>query len=203
VSRIVGVVLAAGLSRRLGRPKQLLTLDDKPLIAHVVERALHSRLDEVIVVTGAHEDRIRAALDGLPIRFVHNTRYVDGQGTSLAAGIVSLGEEVDAAVILLSDQPSVSPDVINTEIDAWRLSQAPVVMARYGEQRGHPVLFGRELFPELMRLNGDTGGREVIRAHQAGVVLVDGGAPSPPADVDTYEAWNALQKAWANARQNC
>ncbi|HVL23313.1 MAG TPA: nucleotidyltransferase family protein [Thermomicrobiales bacterium] len=201
MSRIAGIVLAAGLSRRLGRPKQLLELDGRPLVAHVVARAALSSLDEVLVVTGAHAGAIADALEGFRVRIVHNDRYEAGQGTSLAAGIAALAEDVDAAVILLADQPAVLTSAIDLAIGARRVTRSPIVMARYGEQRGHPVLFGRELFPELLQLDGDAGGREIIRAHQADVVLVDGGACAPPADVDTEDAWVALRESWDQSFQ--
>jgi molybdenum cofactor cytidylyltransferase len=196
VSRIAGVILAAGLSRRLGRPKQLLELDGKPLVRHAAERALTSRLDELIVVTGAHADAIGRALAGLPVRLVHNDRYERGMGTSLAAAVQALGDDVDAIVVLLADQPAVLPVAIDRAIAARRETGAPVVMARYGEEQGHPVLFGEECFPELAALEGDAGGRDVVRAHRDRLALVDGGLPTPPADVDTEEAWDALRAAW-------
>lgn len=198
MSRTIGVVLAAGLSRRLGRPKQLLELDDKPLVRHVVERALVSALDEVIVVTGAHADAIDAALADRWVRLVHNDRYEQGMGTSLAAGVAALGDDVDAIVVLLADQPAIRPEAIDRAIGAWRETGAPVVMACYGDERGHPVLFSRECFRELAALDGDSGGRDVIRARRDRLVLVDGGLPSPPADVDTEEAWAALQATWTD-----
>lgn len=200
MSRVTGIVLAAGLSRRLGRPKQLLMLDEKPLIAHVVERALASNLDEVIVVTGAHRNAVEGALAGRSVRLVHNPRYAEGQGISLAAGIAALGAGVGAAVILLADQPDVTTTTIDKVVGAFRENKPAVVMAKYGGQQGHPVLFSRERFPELLALSGDTGGREIVRAHQDDLVLIDGGASAPPSDVDTEEAWEAMQRAWAKAR---
>jgi molybdenum cofactor cytidylyltransferase len=200
MNRVAGVILAAGMSRRLGRPKQLLILDGRPLIAHVVDRALASTLDDVLVVTGADTDPVRAAVAGRDVRFVHNPRYEEGQGTSLAVGVAELGEDVDAAVILLGDQPGVSTATIDRVIDAYRGTRAPVVMARYGKARGHPVLFGRAMFPELRQLTGDMGGREVVRAHQDELVFVDGGAVAPPSDVDTEEAWEDLQRSWMETR---
>ena len=194
--RIAGVILAAGLSRRLGRPKQFLELDGKPLVRHVAERAVVSDLDEVVVVTGAHADAIARAVANLSVRVIHNERYERGMGTSLASAVVALDEEVDAIVVLLADQPAILPEAIDRVIAARRTTGAPVVMARYGEERGHPVLFGRECFAELAALEGDAGGRDVIRAHRDRLVLVDGGLPSPPADVDTEDAWAAVQAAW-------
>ncbi len=200
MSRIVGIVLAAGMSRRLGRPKQLLMLNGTPLIAHVVDRALASTLDEVILITGAHGADVRAVIEGRKVLFVHNPDFEEGQGTSLAAGIIALDADVDAAVVMLGDQPGISPEVIDRAIKARRESGAPVVMARYGNQRGHPVLFGGELFPELRNLDADAGGREIVRDHQDLVVLVDGGADAPPPDVDTEEAWAELQYQWPSLR---
>jgi molybdenum cofactor cytidylyltransferase len=200
VSRIAGVVLAAGMSRRLGRPKQLLMLDGLPLVAHVVDRALASSLDDVVVVMGARTKDVQDALAGRSVRFVQNERFEEGQGTSLAAGIAALPADVGAAVVLLGDQPGISPATIDRVTAAYREQGAPVVMARYGEQRGHPVLFGREIFPELMALGGDMGGREVVRTHRDQLVLVDGGADAPPSDVDTEEAWVELQRSWSETR---
>jgi molybdenum cofactor cytidylyltransferase len=200
VSRIAGVVLAAGMSRRLGRPKQLLVLDGLPLVAHVVDRALTSSLDDVVVVTGARMKDVQVALVGRSVRFVQNARFEEGQGTSLAAGISALPADVDAAVILLGDQPGISAATIDRVTAAYRERGAPVVMAQYGEQRGHPVLFGRETFPELMALGGDMGGREVVRSYRDQLVLVDGGVDAPPSDVDTEEAWIELQRSWLERR---
>lgn len=199
MSRIAGIVLAAGVSSRLGRPKQLLMLDGKPLVVHVVERSLASGLDEVVVVTGAHDGSIESTLSDSEVRVVHNPHFAEGQASSLVAGINSLDADIDAAVILLGDQPGISPDVIKRVIDARRTQAAPVVMALYGEVRSHPVLFGRELFPELRQLRGDVGARGVIQAHRKDVVLVAGGALAPPADVDTEDAWAELQRSWSIA----
>lgn len=196
MSEVAAVVLAAGLSRRLGRPKQLLVLDGQPLVVHVVRRALAGEVNRVVVVTGAQDAEIREALDAFPVEIVFNPRFAEGQGTSLAMGIAVLSEGVDAAVILLADQPGVRPGTIRAAVDARRKTGAPVVMAQYGRERGHPVLFGRETFPELLTLDADMGGREVVAAHRDAVVLVDGGSATPPPDVDTEEDWAALRLGW-------
>ena len=198
--RVAGLVLAGGRSRRLGRPKQLLMLDGVPLVRHVVGRALAAGLDEIVVVTGAHAEPVRDALAGLPVRWVHNERHAEGMGTSLAAGVGAMGRDIDAVVVLLADQPTVDPGAIRRAVSARRQRRVPLVMARYGTARGHPVLFGRELFPELRALVGDRGGREVVRAHEPALVLVDGGADEPPLDVDTEADWAALQAAWHDGR---
>lgn len=197
---IVGVVLAAGMSRRLGRPKQLIDLGGKPLVAHVVERANASALDRVIVVTGhAHED-VETALRGHDVEIVVNPHFADGQSTSLIAGVGALSPDCAAMVVLLGDQPLVSTSAIDRLIARRRVHGDAIVMTGYGESRSHPVLFGRELFPELLTASGDQGAREIIRRHRDDVVVVASGEATPPADVDTEEAYAALLRQWAPRR---
>lgn len=188
---IKGVVLAAGSSRRLGQSKQLLVLDGKPLIAHVVERCLSSGLDDAIVVVGYEAGAVRHALTGVDVFFVVNSRYEEGQSTSLLAGLESAGD-ADAIVVVLADQPGIEAGAIDRLIRARREQGSMLGMAGYGERRGHPVLFGREYFGELRGVTGDQGGREVLRRHPGDVVLVDGGLLEPPLDVDTAEDYARL-----------
>lgn len=201
MSRITGLVLAAGLSRRLGRPKQLLQLGDATVIEHVMRRVVASALDDVIVVTGSHDQALQEVLSDVPVRFVHNPRFAEGQGTSLAAGVSALDDTVDAVVVLLGDQPGIDPAVIDRVIVAHHEHDAQIVMARYGGERGHPVLFGRDLFPELAALEGDVGGREIVLRHKNALVLVDGGADAPPADIDTADAYERIQAAWVDVTE--
>jgi molybdenum cofactor cytidylyltransferase len=189
---IAGVVLAAGMSRRLGRPKQLLRLGDRTVIEHVVATALASTLDQVLVVVGAGADDVQRILADQSVRIIMNGRFAEGQGTSLAAGIHALGEDVDAAVILLGDQPGISPHVIDGVVAARRSSGASIVMAEYGDEPGHPVLLGREHFPALMALEGDYGGRDIIRKHTADVLTVPADNDTVPADIDTEDDWRAI-----------
>ncbi|MGC4108744.1 MAG: nucleotidyltransferase family protein [Thermomicrobiales bacterium] len=196
-ARIAGIILAAGASTRLGRPKQMLDLSGKPVIAHVVERALVARLDDVIVVTGGGGEAVAGAVSPYPVRVVPNPAYRDGQSTSLIAGLNALADETDAVVVLLGDQPGVDPADIVTLMAARRASpSAPIAMTDYGTERSHPILFGREVFPELLAIRGDQGGRDVIRAHAAEVVTVASSLPEPPLDLDTEDAYRALLARW-------
>lgn len=194
---IHGIVLAAGLSRRLGRPKQLLDVGGKPLVRHVVERCLASRLDVVSVVVGHEADAVREVLTDLDVRIVFNPAYESGQASSLVAGIDAVPEGADAVVVALGDQPFIEPRVIDGQIDARRSHRASIAMARYGEERGHPVLFGHELFSELHDITGDQGGREVIRRHGTEVVLVPSRSSHIPLDVDTEDAYRLLVDRFA------
>lgn len=193
---IAGVILAAGMSTRLGRPKQLLEVGGKPLIAHVADTALGSRLDEVIVVLGHQAGAVRNALGDRAVRVRVNPQYREGQSTSLIAALDSVGESTDAIVVLLSDQPTIATRVIDDLVDAWRATRAPIVASSYGGTTSHPLLFGRELFKEIRSIQGDRGARDVVRRHRDEVVTVDGGADQPPPDVDTEEAYELLRETW-------
>lgn len=192
---VVGIVLAAGMSRRLGRPKQLLDLDHKPLIVHVVERAKASILDRVIVVIGHERARIESVLLRLDVDLVFNPDFAAGQSTSLIAGLRALPTNADAVVVLLGDQPLVSTVAISNLVERRRQHGASIVMTGYGEARSHPILFGHEMFDELLGIGGDQGAREVIRRHAADVAVAYSGESAPPEDVDTEEAYARLRDA--------
>jgi len=189
-----GIVLAAGLSRRLGRPKQLLDIGGKPLVRHVVERCLASRLDAVWVVVGHQAGPVRDALDGLEVRIVFNPAFESGQASSLVAGLDDASDGADAVLIALGDQPFIEPVVIDSLIEARRAHRVLIAMATYGDDRGHPVLFGHETFADLLDLTGDQGGRSVIRKYHDRVAFVPSGASAVPLDVDTEEAYDLLLK---------
>ena len=189
---IAAVILAAGESRRMGTPKQLLTLSGRSLLRQVIERARASACQEVIVVLGAGADRVAAAVRDSGARLVVNDRYREGMGTSLGAGIAALPPECEAAVVLLGDQPRIDADVIDALIEVHRRTAKPIVASRYGGVAGAPTLIGRALFPEAMRLWGDVGGRFLIRQHPDLVAEV----PLPEAaavDLDTPEDYARLK----------
>ena len=190
---IAGIVLAAGQSSRLGRPKQLLPVHGEPLIRHTLRRVLASSLDQVILVIGHEADEIRTAVADLPVACVFNADAAAGQSTSVRAGLAALSPDVAAAVFILGDQPGVDPNVIDTLIASWRESGAPVVVPRYEDRMGNPVLFDRRLFPELAALEGDSGARPVVRAHHySGELQVVPVAGKAPPDVDTEADYAAL-----------
>lgn len=193
---IIGIILAAGMSTRLGRPKQLLEINGKALVAHVVDAGLATALDDLIVVTGYRSAAIEAALGTREVRFCHNEHFADGQSSSLVAALDTLPPDTDAVVVLLSDQPTVRSVVIDRLLKQRRHTAPSIVMASYGGTSAHPVLFGREHFSELREIRGDQGARDVIRRHHSKVATVDGGADTPPPDVDTEEAYSALLATW-------
>jgi len=194
---IAAVVLAAGLSRRMGQAKLLMPVAGRAIVRHAVEGVLAGGVDSVWVVTGPDGGPIEAALAGLDVQIVVNPAPEEGQAGSVRAGIAALPAPVDTALIALGDQPALEPSIIPALLAARRTSTRPIVAPRYRDGQGNPVVFKREIFPELLRLTGDQGARPVIQKEPARVEWVELDLPMPP-DVDTpadYEKIRAKLRA--------
>ncbi|HSL66979.1 MAG TPA: nucleotidyltransferase family protein [Actinomycetota bacterium] len=184
---ITGIVLAAGGSSRLGRPKQLLDLAGKPVLQHVLETLQAAGVDEIVVVLGHRADEIAASIpEGVRVRLAINPDHALGQSTSFRAGLRDASDRSQGAVILLGDQPGVRVDAVVAVIEAWRGGSAVAVQAAYRGVPGHPVLFDRSLWPELERAEGDEGARGMLAANPGWRTLVEVGG-SPPLDIDTED----------------
>jgi molybdenum cofactor cytidylyltransferase len=189
---IAAVVLAAGLSRRMGRSKLLLDLGGAPVIRRTVEEVLAARLDELVVVVGPASGDIEAALAGLPVRFVVNPAPEAGQAGSVVAGIDALADRAEAALVALGDQPTLPRDVIPALLTSYRSTGAAIVAPLYQDGRGNPVLFAAPVFAELRALSGDEGARRVIDRDPGRVALVRFDRPMPP-DLDTPQDYEGLR----------
>lgn len=187
---IAGVVLAAGLARRMGRPKLLLDLRGKPVVRWSVE-ALLPHVGDLVVVTGAEDGAIREALAGPAIRFAVNPQPQDGQGSSIAVGVAALKPWTRAALVALGDQPRLQEAVLPKLLEAFARGGKAIVVPVYRGTQGTPVLFASEVFPELLGLRGDAGARSVVQARPERVEAVAFDLPMP-LDVDTPEDYAKL-----------
>jgi molybdenum cofactor cytidylyltransferase len=163
---IAGIILAAGRGVRMGKTKQLLPINGIPMLQHVINAALASRLDHVIVVLGHASSEIREAVDLSRVTVVENPDYQEGQSSSLKAGLHALNPDINAALFLLADQPSVDSETINQLIDAYQPDQTPILRPSFEGKSGNPVLMDKTVFPRLLELEGDQGGRGVFRFFQ-------------------------------------
>lgn len=162
VTRVAAVILAAGESRRYGAPKLLAMLDGRPLLQHVIDAANASRCADIIVVFGHEADRILAGVRLGRALAVMNSDYALGQSTSLRLGLRD-ARASDAIVVLLGDQPLVTPALIDALVERQRETRASAVMCESGGRRSPPALLHRDLWPALETLSGDLGAREILR----------------------------------------
>lgn len=158
---IVAIVLAAGESRRMGRPKQTLDVRGVPMLQRVLDMLRKTKVDRVVVVAGAHVEELRAAIKFDKEEVVYNAGYAEGMGSSLRAGIAAAGA-ADAVLIVLADQPFVSSDTVDALIAGYRSSEKRVVVPVYHGRRGNPILFDSGFFPEMSRVRGDVGARAIV-----------------------------------------
>jgi molybdenum cofactor cytidylyltransferase len=192
------IILAAGLSSRMGRNKLLEPLKGKPLVRHVAEAAAASSAAPLIVVTGNGSAQVEATLHGIESRFVHNPDYSKGLSTSLKCGLSALPDDVDAALILLGDMPMVGPHLIDTLIAAFNPGEdRAICVATRGGRRGNPVLWARRFFPEMLTIEGDTGAKHLMGAYPELVCEVEAADDAPLTDIDTPDALAAAAKAMA------
>ncbi|MEO1493844.1 MAG: molybdopterin-binding/glycosyltransferase family 2 protein [Pseudomonadota bacterium] len=200
--KVAIVLLAAGASSRMrGRDKLLEDVDGAPLVRRIAERLRDSGAERLCCVVRPDDTERVDALAGLPVDIVHNPRAADGLGTSLAAGIASLGSDIDAAVIALADMPGVSGADIDRLIAGFDPQEnRAIIRATTPEGRaGHPVLFGRRFFEALRGLSKDQGAREVIAEHPDFVTDVQIPGTGAVVDLDTPEDWAAWRAARAAA----
>jgi molybdenum cofactor cytidylyltransferase len=188
-----GLVLAAGSSRRMGRPKQLLLVDGRPLLERVVAAANASSLDEVVLVLGGSADEIQAGIDRGRARVVYNADHLSGLGSSIRAGLASLDDRVDRAVVILGDQPAVSAQLLDSLLELQASSGLPSAALRFGDLLHPPVVLDRSLFGDLGSLEGDVGCRAVIRGRPELVASLAAGIDNNhPIDIDTPEDYERL-----------
>lgn len=194
--RVGAVVLAAGRSTRMGQSKVLLPWDDRTVIEAIVARLITARVPEIVVVTGYRGGDVARQLAPLPVKIVHNPRYAQGEMlSSLQVGLAALSGSMAAALVVLGDQPALDGRVINRVQAAFAAGKGGIVVPVHRGQRGHPVLFARRFWPEILAL--ETGApRDVIQRYPQEIATVKTSSDSILRDIDTPEQYRQ-ERFWA------
>jgi molybdenum cofactor cytidylyltransferase len=196
-SPTAGIILAAGESARFGRSKQRLRLMGRPMIEWVLEAALASRLARVALVLGRDHDAILRGLSALAahprLEVVRNPDYRSGLSASLKAGLLRVRADHPSVMFLLADQPLVDAARLNFLLREFQRSDRHICIPVHGGRRGHPVIFSRIHYDELLQASGDQGGRSVIAAHPDRILAVEIDDPDFFLDVDTPDDWSRLK----------
>ncbi len=218
-ARTIGaIILAAGSSTRMGegRHKLLLPLGGKPVLSYVVDAVCASQARPIVIVLGHQAEKVRASLlpyeQDCALTYRENPAYSQGMSSSLRVGIQALLEQgehtpqaarqIEGALILLGDQPLITTHVIDRLIAAKQQTNKRIIASLYDGKRGNPVLFDASLFPELLAVSGDEGGRSVIEQHRAEMATIEAGSAQASYDVDTWEAYQQVVAAWHSRQEH-
>lgn len=193
--RIAAIVLAAGQSTRMGKPKVLLPWGDgSTIIRHVCETIAGCGQYETVVVAGEWEARIKEQVAGLPVRVIYNPEYAEGEMiSSLKAGLRAVWETSDAALVVLGDQPAVEPEIVRELMRTFAMGRGRIVAPAYRNRRGHPLIIDREFWQALLALPASAAPRDLLRAHQKAVCLVPVESDSVLRDIDTPDDYEREQ----------
>ena len=195
-TQCAGIVLAAGSSLRMGRPKQLLSLGGRPLLERVVAAACGSQLDDVVVILGADHELIEQRVRWGRARILVNPDHASGMSTSLRVGLADLGSDVERAVVIMGDQLGVSSRLLDRLLEVHAVSLQPAAALSVGGLLQPPVVLRRDLWDEVMALSGDVGARRLIRTHPELVApLVLGSDVEHPVDIDTPDDWRRYRSS--------
>jgi molybdenum cofactor cytidylyltransferase len=191
---ITAVILSAGESSRMGRPKALLSVDGVRFIEKIVSSFQSTRAGKTVVVLGHQADEMRRKIADLPVAITVNNDYKKGQLSSLVAAIREIerwpaSAGVDGILVHLVDHPYINAALVNLMIERFYESKKLIVVPRYRGRRGHPVIFSRALFPELVNAPLDQGAKTVVHAHREDTLEIDTEDEGVVIDIDTPDEY--------------
>ncbi|SRR6266542_1349007 len=198
---VAAIVLAAGESSRMGRAKPLLPLNGSTFLSHLLDEIRASRVSRTLIVLGHHPEVVLEAMPEVAPITITNEEYKLGQLSSLHAGLREIGDAPEAVLMCLADHPFITHEVIDAIIQAHERTRRPIVVPTYGGGRGHPTLFARALYGELLVAPLDQGARVVVRAHATEVLELVVDEPGILADVDTPEQYEQWLGYWRSKKQ--
>ncbi len=210
------IILAAGSSSRMGegRHKLLLPLHGRPVLAYVLDAVLASQALPVVLVLGHQPEQVRTHIISYithpDLNIIENPDYLEGMSTSLRLGIQTLqahlyrkspDSKIDSALVLLGDQPLITAQHIDTLVATYRTTGKRIIAPTYEGKRGNPILFDASLFPELLKVTGDEGGRSVLERHREEIATVEMGNPLANIDVDTWDVYQRVIEVWEQKKE--
>jgi molybdenum cofactor cytidylyltransferase len=170
---IWAMILAAGESKRMGKPKLLLPVGEKTMIETVIDRVIQSRAEKILVILGSNREKIEKKIGNLPLEIAVNPDFKEGMLSSVQHGFHALPEDARAVLIFLGDQPSIPADVIDRVIDAFRETGKGIVLPVYKGERGHPVLIDMKYRHDVKNLNPEVGLRELVYGRPEDILEVE------------------------------
>jgi molybdenum cofactor cytidylyltransferase len=189
------IILAAGESKRMGSPKQLLNINGTSLLRRTAKVALATGLQPVVLVVGANKPQIVPEIADLPLTIIDNSMWLTGMASSVKMGMAALwmnNKNIDAVLILVCDQPFLTVEVLTQLIDQYQAKNPKIVACQYANQVGVPAIFDRAMFDELLSLTGDKGAKPVLMSHLEDTHLIDFEAGIIDLDtIEDYENWKA------------
>ncbi|MBU4582245.1 MAG: molybdenum cofactor cytidylyltransferase [Proteobacteria bacterium] len=193
---ISAILLAAGESKRMGRPKQMLAWQGKTLLRQVLENLIRSDAGEIILVLGHEAEAISKSLTESQIKIVINPDYKQGMASSLRHGLLAMDPESEAFLVLLADQPDIGPEIMNRMIREFKQAnpRRGIVRPVYRGLRGHPVLIGVQYLQEALQLQGDVGARQILANHPEDILEIEVNQDGILKDIDTPEAYRKYLK---------
>lgn len=189
---ITGIIMASGFSNRMGKNKLLLNINGKPIIKWVIEAIEKSNIDNIILVY--NNEKVKDLCSEKNIKFVYNSKPHFGQSQSLKLGVINSPKESQAFMFFVADQPFINPSTINRIIDTYTKTKSEIVVPLYNNKKGNPVIFSSEFRNTLMKIEGDKGGREIIKKNKGKVCFVSIDNHIIGKDIDTWDEYQCYKE---------
>lgn len=191
---IAGVVLASGMSKRFGKNKLLMPLGNQSVLEHVIDRVKSSHVDKVFVVYGHHEEEFKRIARKKKIELIYNPTYKEGQSASVKKTVEALKDHVEGVLFILGDQPFLNPNTINLLIETFHRNPKNIILPIYNGKRGNPVLFSKDFFQDMLRIQGDKGARGIIKENPERISEVILSDTIENYDIDTEEDYRRAKE---------
>lgn len=191
---VSAILLAAGQSKRIGRPKLLLPFDDGTILGRTIDNLLRSKVDEVIVVLGYRAQEVKKVVAGRPVKAVFNPDYPRGMSTSLISGLKLVDDRAERVMVALADQPLIGKETYNRLIAASLNCDKGIIVPTYQAKRGNPIILSTRYREELLALEGDVGGREILKRHPDDILEVAVSSGSINIDINTEDDYYSSLK---------